>query len=335
MIKSLFLSFLFFASVSVFAQKNNVAEMLIPEPVSVTSGTGNFLLKPNTNIHVITSNADAKRVGNYISEKLKRATGYNVPVVISSKKLANGINLSLIKDATLGDEGYHLNVTAGEISISANKPAGLFYGIQTLYQLFPKEINDSSVAKNVKWKVPVCRVTDYPRFGWRGMMLDVSRHFFTKKQVEEFIDQMVKYKFNLLHLHLTDDEGWRIEIKGLPRLTEVGSRRVSKVGYFGTFAPPKPDEPLDYGGYYTQDDIREIVKYAMDRFVNILPEIDVPGHSLAAVVSYPDLSCTPGADKYRVRSGEPIMDWSHGQPPIALVDNTLCPANPKVYEFLD
>ncbi len=311
-----------------------MAEMLIPEPVSVTSGTGNFLLKPNTNIHVMTSNADAKRVGKFISEKLKRATGYNVPVVVSSKKLA-GINLSLIKEASLGDEGYHLNVTPSEISISANKPAGLFYGIQTLYQLFPKEINDSSVAKNIKWNVPVCKVTDYPRFGWRGMMLDVSRHFFTKKQVEEFIDQMVVYKFNLLHLHLTDDEGWRIEIKGLPRLTEVGSRRVNKVGYFGTFAPPKPDEPLDYGGYYTQDDIREIVKYAMDRFVNILPEIDVPGHSLAAVVSYPDLSCTPGADKYRVRSGEPIMDWSHGQPPIALVDNTLCPANPKVYEFLD
>jgi hexosaminidase len=146
---------------------------------------------------------------------------------------------------------------------------------------------------------------------------------------------MVKYKYNLLHLHLTDDEGWRIEIKGLPRLTEVGAWNVKKVGYFGTFSPPTADEPRNYGGFYTQDDIREIVKYASDRFVNILPEIDVPGHSLAAVVSYPELSCTPGADKYQVRSGEPIMDWSHGQPPIALVDNTLCPANEKVYEFLD
>jgi hexosaminidase len=333
--KSLFISVLVFLSVSVFAQKNNAAEMLIPEPVSVTSGTGNFVLSAKTNIHVMTSNADAKRVGNYIAEKLKRATGYHIPVVAGSKKADDGINLSLIKDATLGDEGYHLNVSPEQILITANKPAGLFYGMETLYQLFPKEINDSSVAKNVKWNVPVCKVTDYPRFGWRGLMLDVSRHFFTKKQVEEFIDQMVKYKFNVLHLHLTDDEGWRIEIKGLPRLTEVGSKRVNKVGYFGTFAPPRPDEPLDYGGYYTQDDIREIVKYAADHFVNILPEIDVPGHSLAAVVSYPDLSCTQGADQYRVRSGEPIMDWSHGQPPIALVDNTLCPANPKVYEFLD
>jgi hexosaminidase len=115
----------------------------------------------------------------------------------------------------------------------------------------------------------------------------------------------------------------------------VGAWNVKKVGYFGTFAPPAADEPRDFGGFYTQDDIRELVQYAKERFVNILPEIDVPGHSLAAVVSYPDLSCTPGADKYRVRSGEEIMDWSKGAPPIALVDNTLCPANEKVYDFLD
>jgi len=332
--KRLLILFFFFASFSVYAQKNNVSEMLIPEPVSVSPGTGNFHLTDKASILVMPSDKDAKRVGEYISTKLKRATGYTIPVV-NSKKSGNGITLSLIKDASLGNEGYHLNVTSNEITISANKPAGLFYGIQTLYQLFPKEINDSSVAKNVKWEIPVCKITDYPRFGWRGLMLDVSRHFFTKKQVEEFIDQMVLFKFNILHLHLTDDEGWRIEIKGLPRLTEVGSKRVHKVGYFGTFTPPKPDEPLNDSGYYTQDDIREIVKYAMDRFVNILPEIDVPGHSLAAVVSYPDLSCTAGADKYRVRSGEEIMDWSHGQPPVALVDNTLCPANEKVYEFLD
>ena len=121
----------------------------------------------------------------------------------------------------------------------------------------------------------------------------------------------------------------------MPKLTEVGAWNVKKVGYFGTFSPPAPDEPRNYGGFYTQDDIKELVQYAKERFVNILPEIDVPGHSLAAVVSYPELSCTPGAEKYVVRSGEPIMDWSHGAPPIAFVDNTLCPANEKVYDFLD
>jgi hexosaminidase len=166
-------------------------------------------------------------------------------------------------------------------------------------------------------------------------MFDVARHFFNKDEVKLYIDDMVRYKFNLLHLHLTDDEGWRIEIKGLPKLTEVGAFSVKKVGTFGDFTPPGPDEPRNYGGFYTQEDLKEIIKYAKDRFVDILPEVDVPGHSLAAIASYPELSCTPGADKYRVRSGEKIMDWSHGAPPIALIDNTLCPANEKVYTFLD
>lgn len=335
--KGLFISFLFFISVSVFGQKNNVAQLLIPEPVSVTSGTGDFVIINKTPIHVLTSDHDAARVGKYISERLSKVSGYSLPVIVNAKNAAvkNGINLSLIKDASLGNEGYKLEVTSHEITISANKPAGLFYGMQSLFQLMPKEVVADTLMKNVKWDVPVCSIKDYPRFAWRGLMFDVSRHFFTKDEVKDFIDQMVKYKYNLLHLHLTDDEGWRIEIKGLPRLTEVGAWNVKKVGYFGTFSPPAPDAPRNYGGFYTQNDIREIVKYAADRFVNILPEIDVPGHSLAAVVSYPELSCTPGADQYHVRSGEPIMDWSHGQPPIALVDNTLCPANEKVYDFLD
>ncbi len=335
--KSIFFSLLLLLCFAAFSQKNKVAELLIPEPVSVTSGSGNFIIDNNTRIDVSSSDASAMRVGGFLSNRLSFVTGYSVPLKVISMKgvKEKGIRLSLIKNASLGNEGYKLDVSKHEISISANKSAGLFYGMQTLFQLMPKQIEEVKFTKDTKWEVPVCSITDYPRFGWRGLMLDVSRHFFTKDQVKQFIDQMVKYKYNLLHLHLTDDEGWRIEIKGLPRLTQVGAWRVNKVGYFGTFSPPTPDEPRNYGGFYTQDDIRELVKYAKDRFVNILPEIDVPGHSLAAVVSYPDLSCTQGADKYQVRSGEPIMDWSHGQPPIALEDNTLCPANEKVYVFLD
>jgi hexosaminidase len=238
-------------------------------------------------------------------------------------------------DKTLGSEGYRLSVKPSGVTITANAPAGLFYGVQTLLQLFPKEIESTTAVSGVAWQVPGVEVTDYPRFGWRGLMFDVSRHFFTKDEVKRYIDDMVRYKFNLLHLHLTDDEGWRIEIKSLPNLTKVGAWNVKKVGYFGTFPNPGPNEPRDYGGFYTQDDIRELVQYAKDRFVNILPEIDVPGHSLATVVAYPELSCTPGVEKYSVRSGEVIMDWSRGAPPIALVDNTLCPANEKVYQFLD
>ena len=146
-----------------------------------------------------------------------------------------------------------------------------------LIQLFPKEIESKSLVSNIKWEAPCVDITDYPRFGWRGLMFDVARHFFTKEDVEKYIDEMVRYKYNLLHLHLTDDEGWRIEIKSLPKLTEIGAWNVKKVGYFGTFSVPKPDEPRNYGGFYTQDDIKEIVQYAKDRFVNILPEIDVPG----------------------------------------------------------
>ena len=243
--------------------------------------------------------------------------------------------INKISDKAIGEEGYTLSVSEKNIVISANKPAGLFYGAQTLLQLFPREIESKSTVNNISWKVPAVSISDYPRFGWRGLMLDVARHFFTKQQVKDFIDEMVKYKYNLLHMHLTDDEGWRIEIKSLPKLTSVGAWNVKRVGYFGTFAPPAADEPRNYGGFYTQDDIKELVQYAKERFVNILPEIDVPGHSLAAVASYPELSCTPGAENYKVRSGEEIMDWSHGAPPVALEDNTLCPANEKVYDFLN
>jgi hexosaminidase len=324
--KSVFISFLMLIYFSSFSQKNNVADLLIPEPVSVVSDNGNFVLNNKTNIQVLSTDGSARRIAQFLSKKIEKATGYSVPVATNSKNQnVTGIKLSLTHDASLGNEGYKLKVASNGISLSANKPAGLFYGLQTLVQLLPKEIEGNQVAKNIKWDIPACSITDYPRFGWRGLMFDVSRHFFTKDEVEEFIDQMVRYKYNLLHLHLTDDEGWRIEIKGLPNLTKVGAWNVKKVGYFGTFSPPTPNEPRTYGGFYSQDDIKELVKYAQDRFVNILPEIDVPGHSLAAVVSYPELSCTPGAENYHVHSGE-VM---------GRIDNTLCPANEKVYEFLD
>lgn len=306
---------------------------IIPQPADIKKGDGFFQLTGSPVVVVTSADPDLKRVANQLATALSTPTGYSVTVGSSGP---GPIELALNKNAdkTLGDEGYRLTVTTSAINITANKPAGVFYGMQTLLQLFPKEIVSKS-KMTADWRVPVVTITDVPRFSWRGLMFDVSRHFFTKQQVMEYIDAMVRYKFNLLHLTLANDEGWRIQIKSLPRLTEVGAWNVKKVGYFGSFPAPGADEPRNYGGFYTQDDIRELVQYAKDRFVNILPEIDVPGHSLAAVVSYPELSCTPGADKYRVRSGEEIMDWSHGAPPIALADNTLCPANEKVYTFLD
>jgi len=326
--------FCLFISVVAFSQTNEAGIAIIPEPVNIVKTTGVFILPKNITIEA-GSQPELQQAILILKNRLSVSAGMNVSVSTSAPAATIRLVLNNTQNAEIGKEGYQLSVSPKQVIIKANQPAGLFYGIQTLVQLFPKEIESDSLAKNVQWQVPCVQITDYPRFGWRGLMFDVSRHFFTKEDVKKYIDDMVRYKFNLLHLHLTDDEGWRIEIKGLPKLTEVGAYNVKKVGYFGTFSPPTPDEPRNYGGFYTQDDIKELVKYAKDRFVNILPEIDVPGHSLAAVVSYPELSCTPGANKYQVRSGEEIMDWSHGAPPIALIDNTLCPANEKVYTFLD
>ncbi len=317
-----------------FSQTNNTGIVIIPEPVSIIKNTGMFLLPTNILIEAA-SHQEMKGVIDFLKKRFSVPTGSTVTVSNSASSAAIRLILNTQKNNTIGKEGYLLSVTPKGVVIKANEPAGLYYGAQTLVQLFPKEIESNTLSKNIKWEVPAVEITDYPRFGWRGLMFDVSRHFFSKQEVKQFIDDMVRYKYNLLHLHLTDDEGWRIQIKSLPKLTEVGAWRVNKVGYFGNFTPPKADEPRNYGGFYTHDDIRELVQYAKERFVNILPEIDVPGHSLAAVVSYPDLSCTEGANKYVVRSGEQIMDWSKGAPPIALVDNTLCPANEKVYTFLD
>lgn len=328
------LFFCLFVSVMAFSQNNTTGIAIIPEPVNVVKNAGVFVLPKAITIEA-GSQPELKQVITTLKNRLSLPTG--LPVTVSNSAPAAAVRLVLNKtqNTEIGKEGYQLSVSPNQIIISANQPAGLFYGVQTMVQLFPKEIESDTIVRNVRWEAPAVQITDYPRFGWRGLMFDVSRHFFTKKDVKKFIDDMVLYKFNLLHMHLTDDEGWRIEIKGLPKLTEVGAWNVKKVGYFGTFSPPAPNEPRNYGGFYTQDDIKELVQYAKDRFVNILPEIDVPGHSLAAVASYPELSCTAGADKYHVRSGEVIMDWSHGQPPVALIDNTLCPANEKVYDFLD
>src|SRR5699024_9968523 len=131
-----------------------------------------------------------------------------------------------------------------------------------------------AASETIQWEVPFVKITDYPRVEWRGLMFDVVRHFFTKEEVKQFIDDMVKYKFNILHLHLADDQGWRIEIDGYPKLTEEAAWRVNRMGYFGTFSAPDKDEPRDYGGFYTKEDIKEIVQYAKDRFVNVMPEID-------------------------------------------------------------
>jgi hexosaminidase len=310
-----------YTCLATFAQSAKTVA-IIPEPVKTVVKKGQFVLLKQITIAAGSSKGMAE-VTRFLKNKLETATGAKVK--IGNSQVAT-IKLSFLKkaDATLGYEGYHLYVTKQGVSIKANSAAGLFYGAQTFLQLLPKQIESKELVKHVNWVAPCVDVIDYPRFGWRGLMLDVSRHFFNKNEVMDYIDQMAAYKFNILHMHLTDDEGWRIEIKSLPRLTTVGAFNVKKIGQFGNFSAPTPDEPRNYGGFYTQEDIKELVKYASERFINIMPEIDVPGHSLAAIVSYPELSVTAAANTYQVHSGERLS-----------VDNTLNPSSEKTYAFLD
>ncbi|MCA6489410.1 MAG: beta-N-acetylhexosaminidase, partial [Chitinophagaceae bacterium] len=306
---------------------------IIPEPVSLQKGKGSFSLPEKVTI-AAPATTEAGWVVRTFSERWQKASGQTIAKTNAANATIRLVNANS-SDVNLGKEGYRLIVNQKGIEISAASHAGWFYGIQTLFQLMPTAIESLAPSKNVSWKIPFVTIHDKPRFGWRGLMLDVSRHFFTKQEVKQFIDDMVRYKYNVLHFHLTDDQGWRIEIKGWPRLTEVGAWNVKKQGYFGTFPTPKKEEKRDHGGFYTQDDIRELVQYAKERFVDILPEVDVPGHSLAAVVSYPNLSGTPElAATYQVNSGENFMDWSRGNPPTALVNNTLSPIKDTVFQFL-
>jgi len=328
--KILLLTFFVSALVVCHSQRSGIA--LIPQPASLSQGSGSFIL-PSELVIIVTPNEEVKKIADLFSKQLSR-TSSKVKVQEGNAALPNSIFLSLANDNSPSKEGYSLKVTATGIVLTAKEPAGIFYGVQTLLQLFPKQI-ESGEKQNpaIEWAIPVVAIEDQPRFGWRGLMLDVSRHFFPKEQVKQYIDAMVKYKFNVLHWHLTDDQGWRIEIKSLPKLTSVGAWRVDKTGTFNLFSKPEPNEPRTYGGFYTQDDIKEIVQYAKERYVNILPEVDVPGHSLAAIAAYPELTCTPGT--YVVNSGEPFMVWPPKGHFYGLVDNALCPANEKVYEFMD
>ena len=280
------------------------------------------------------NNEEVKKIASLFAAQITPPTGYKTTIKAGNSPLPKSILFLLTTDKTIADEGYKLKVTSAGITLTARKPAGIFYGVQTLLQLLPSGITSTTELDYDEWDIPAVTIEDQPRFGWRGLMLDVSRHFFTVAQVKDYIDQMVKYKFNLLHLGLTNDQGWRIQIKSLPKLTEVGAWRVERTGTFGNLSKPQPGEPATYGGFYTHEDIKELVKYAADRFVNILPEIDVPGHSLAAIASYPELSCTPG--EYYVSPGDRFMVWpGGGQHFYGLLDNTICPANEKAYEFLD
>lgn len=313
------------------AQTNPENISLIPLPVSLQATGGSFILPANIVVASNSQSAEVQQVIKLFSDKITKATGYSIKAGNHLPTIS--FNLNPGADAALGTEGYQLTVTDKDISINANQPAGLYYGMQTLIQLFPPQILSTEKVNDAEWKIPTVKITDYPRFGWRGLLLDVARHFFTVQEVKDFIDQMAAYKYNRLHLHLTDDQGWRLQIKSLPELTEIGAWRAKRVGRWGEWSKPTPDEPKTYGGYYTHEEIKELVQYAKQHHIEIMPEIDVPGHSMAILASIPGLSCTPG--KVQVNAGDRFMIWPPGGGFYGTVDNNLCPANEKVYEVLD
>ena len=320
--KSVFFSLviLLLLSCTSLAQVNN---NIIPAPLNYKAGAGAFQLKPGTPVSVPQKSVEMLKLANQL---------INHPLVrdlklIQKNSTTNAIKLELTANGTASNEGYQLSVSSAGISIKANTEAGLFYGIQSFAQMIPVT-NTNGI-----YSIPACEISDQPRFGWRGLMLDVSRHFFTVDEVKQYIDAMAMYKFNTLHLHLTDDNGWRIEIKSLPRLTSVGAWRAERFGTFGDRAPVKEGEPTPYGGFYTHDQIRDLVKYAGEKHITIVPEIETPGHAMALLAAYPELSCTH--EKVFVNPGTNFAEWFGNGKFKMLVDNTLDPSNELVYEYLD
>jgi hexosaminidase len=324
------------AATAFSADTNDLA--VIPWPQKVTLEAGVFKLTPDTRVYV---NLASRDTATFLTERLRQSTGYPLKTHTRffSGKAVKGAILLTTKDANtkLGSEGYALTVTPDSVVIRAPTQAGLFYGVQTLFQLLPPQIFSSNVVRDVDWQMPCVQIEDWPRFKWRGFMLDVSRHFYNKAEVEQVLDEMALQKLNCFHWHLTDDQGWRIQIKKYPKLTEIGAWRTSSV-----LAPPgvKPAD-LDkgnmqpawtapsadkfgpngrYGGFYTEADIREVVKYAAARHIMIVPEIEMPGHCVAALAAYPQFGC----------------GLSYSTDVDAGVNNGVFdPSNPTTFRFLD
>lgn len=302
---------------------------LIPEPSSIKIGTGNFKLPKQVYIQMP---AVFEGIGKLMSDRFKIATGKLI--VMNHPKNAT-IRFEQVQDKALGKEGYILKVDENGIRVKAQTYAGALYAYQSILQLCPPAIYSNQAHEKTSWTLPFVQILDTPRFEWRGFMLDVSRHFFTVAEVMKIMDEMSMYKLNRLHFHLTDDQGWRIEIKGLPKLTQVGAWRPNRVGKWHNITKPASEEAKTYGGFYTQDDIRALVAYAKTKNIEIMPEIDVPGHSMAFLAAYPQLSTTPNYP-YQVNAGEEFIDWSGLNGHItARIDNNLDPSKQIVYDYLD
>ncbi|MCD6200228.1 MAG: family 20 glycosylhydrolase [Bacteroidales bacterium] len=296
---------------------------IIPKPLELTKQDGIFRLDKRTSFYLADSTAALQKAAEIFAGYVNTSSSF-VLTPEFRRDLPGGRRAIVVllhgDQNRFGREGYSLKVQPEKVTITATTPAGAFYGMQTLRQLFPPQLEDSSYTADV-WQLPCVTIFDKPRFAWRGDMLDVSRHFLPLEFIRKNLDYLARYKMNTFHWHLTDDQGWRIEVKGYPKLTKIGAWRVdyNKMPWWGR-PSQKPGEKATYGGYYTQDQIREVVKYAADRFITVVPEIDMPGHSRATIASYPEIAC--GQGPYYVATGGVASN------------NTICPAKEESYRFI-
>ncbi len=264
---------------------------VIPMPVSMEVAIGDFVLKPSSRISY-TGGVEAAAVAEQLAAMLRPSTGF---ALNTSEDSDGDIRLVTDNSGEWKPEEYRLSVTGRRVTLTAATPEGLFRGIQTVRQLLPPQAEGSAIATDVDWVIPCVDITDYPRFDWRGMHLDVSRHFFDVDFIKRYIDILAMHKLNVFHWHLVDDQGWRIEIKKYPRLTETGAWRVDREDKpWNSREPQQPGEKATYGGFYTREQIKEIVEYAAERYITVVPEIEMPAHVGSALAAYPQYSCTGG-----------------------------------------
>ena len=264
---------------------------IIPKPKKMEKKSGQFNLNKETKIIVSKKTEEMLSVADYLQNTILSPTGYKLSIE-QGKAAQNSIYLDLDKDMQGKNEGYKLLVSENKVKIRANSSIGCFYGVQTLRQLFPSEFYSNQILSHINWQIPAVKIKDAPRFEYRGLHLDVGRHFFPVSFIKKYIDLLAMHKMNRFHWHLTEDQGWRIEIKQYPKLTKIGAFREETV--VGHARNSDTFDGESYGGYYTQEEVKEIVKYAQKRHITIIPEIEMPGHSRAALSAYPELGCTEG-----------------------------------------
>jgi hexosaminidase len=294
---------------------------LVPYPQELMAQAGKFEIKPTTRV-LYSGTMNAQFVAKSLADFVNPSTGFALkPEMEKSSELIKDAILFVEDPQMEGVEGsYQLNVQPNGVLIKSNSPVGLYYGFQTLRQLLPVEIERTETVNGIAWTIPAASITDAPRFSYRGLHLDVGRHFFPVDFIKKYIDLLALHKMNVFHWHLTEDQGWRLEIKKYPKLAEVAAfRDETLVGHLGN--KERQYDGQRYGGYYTQEQAREIVKYAADRFITVIPEIELPGHAQAALTAYPELGCTGGP--YEVAT-----EWG-------VFKEVFCAGNDKAFEFLE